>query len=151
MSFLNAASLLVVFSLGCVLTETEAVPSDRLNVTVYGNTTHASSSANNTKESHDITIPHKLVNITEEVQNHTDPESRNQQTRSKTALSGQENYGGIYKRILQTMKLDRKMEKQDLIVVLQKFGMHDCSRQSNYKHKVKTILNFFVFGCIYTL
>ena len=138
MGFVNAVSLLVVFSL-CLLIQTEAVPSNRENVTANSNITlnHASSNATGETTNHSVTL--QSLNATMEIQNHTifKNESRIQTTHDQTAPK-QENYGETFKNILQTLQLERGMKIQDLNVLLKKLGI--CSNQT----KVKSISDFFV-------
>lgn len=139
MGFLTAVSLLVVFSL-CLLIQTEAVPSNRGNVTANGNITLNHVSSNATGETTNRPVTLQSLNNTKEIQNHaiSKNESRIQSTHDQIAPE-QENYGGTFKNILQTLQLERGMKIQDLNVLLKKLGI--CSRQT----KVKTISDFFVF------
>ena len=131
MGFLSAVSLSLVFSL-VFLIQTEAVPGNRDNFTADGSTTLSHVSGNVTGESNNHTVIPQSANTT--IQNHTNfnNESRTQHTLDKTALSGQENYGETYKNISQALQLEQGMKMKDLNVLLQKLGIHNCSRQTNH-------------------
>ena len=141
MGFLDAVSLLVVFSL-CLLIQIEAVPTNRENITANGNVTlnHASSNVTGGSTNHSDSL--KNLNPTMEMQNHTisKNESRIQPTHNQTALPGQETYSEIFNDILQTLQLEHGIKAQDLHVLLRKLGI--CSRDAT---KVKTISDVFMF------
>lgn len=141
MGFLNAVSLLVVFSL-CLLIQTEAVPSNRENTTANGNITlnHVSSNVTGGSTNHSDSLQN--LNPTMEMQNHTisKNESRIQPTRNQTGLSGQETYSETFNNILQTLQLEHGIKVQDMHVLLKKLGI--CSRDTT---KVKTISDVFMF------
>ena len=142
MDFVNAVSLLVVFSL--VLIQTEAVLPNRENITANGNITFTRPSNVTGGESNNHTVIPQIRNTTKEIQNHTNTntESPTEPILDKKIPSGQEDHGETFKNILQTLNLERGIEMQDLNVLLQKLGVDDCSRPSGHR------VNNIIFLCV---
>ena len=141
MGFLNAVSLLVVFS----FFQTEAVLPSRENITSNGNVTLTSSS-NVTGERINQTVIPQIKNTTKEIQNHTksNTESASEPILEKKTPFGRENYGETYKNILHTLNLEHGIKMQDLNVLLLKLGLHNCSRRSSHRVKQYKISLCFI-------
>jgi hypothetical protein len=139
MGFINAVSLLVVFSLVFFNEIADAVPSDRENITGNGGTFTSPSNVTGESDNH-TSIHHRIKKAAKEIKNHTNTniDSSVRPILDKKALAGQENNADAFKNILQQLQVKRGMKMQDLKVLLLKLGLQDCSRDS----KVKIIQDF---------